>query len=191
MKSKITAKELLRWRFDQAKAEAAAAPGANLLLNQARSWWEQSPDKFQSLVASLDTSKVVGSQAVTKSKRSRGPKPVAALVVWANKQHEAAAHMKYFRVVDGKLCMLFRVGTPSPLIEPALEATFVSDTEARPLFCVPAIASADGEYCVETELSAELAQLWKRLKATNQMPFRLILRPDTLWNCQVAKHVSK
>ena len=39
-----------------------------------------------------------------------------------------------------------------------------------------AAKSASGEYWLEAELPSELAENWKRLKVTDRLPFRLILR---------------
>ena len=62
MKSKINVAELLRWRYEQAKAEAAVAPGAVRLLSLAMPWRERSPQKFQSAVPQLDKVQFVEGQ---------------------------------------------------------------------------------------------------------------------------------
>ena len=60
----------------------------------------------------------------------------------------------------------------------SFEATFVADESARPLLCAPAILSVESEYRIDAELPEELAQGWERLKVTDRLPFRLILRSD-------------
>ena len=179
MKSKITVKELLGWRFEQAKVEAAVAPGATRLLDLAMPWWERSPQKFESAMARLDEIQLVKAHTTTESNRRRGQEPVPALVVRGKENIANSARVRYFHLRDGKLRLRFKLDTDVVPAGPTFEVTFIADTAAHPLFCVAATVSASGEYNVNAAVPADLAQDWGQLKVVDRMPFRLILRSGT------------
>ena len=113
--------------------------------------------------------------ALTGPDRDHNGHPVPALVVRGEETSESSARVSYFSVRDGKLRFCFRMDTSLTPIEPALEATFISNVNSRPLFSAPATVSVDSDYRIETELSAEATRDWNQLKVTDRMPFRLIL----------------
>src|SRR5262249_11501870 len=91
-------------------------------------------------------------------------------------EHETSASVLYFSIRADRLRLRLQLhGLPAPM-EPSFEATFISETEHRPLFIGPAVLSTDNEYRIDAELPEELARTWEVLKVTDRMPFRLILR---------------
>jgi hypothetical protein len=176
MKTEIPIEQLLRWRLERAEAEAPPAPRAARLLELARPWWETWPEKFQSLVEQLGRIQIAYGHAMAEPSRGRSGHPVPTLIVRGEEQSDSSVRVLYLSVRDDKLRLRFQMeAAPTPL-EPTFEATFISDTAARPLFSVAAMHSVDGEYRINAELSAELARDWGQLEVTDRMPFRLILR---------------
>jgi hypothetical protein len=179
MKTEIPLEQLLHWRLERAEAEAPPAPRAARLLELARPWWETWPEKFQSLVERLGRIQIAYGHAMAEPSRGRSGHLVPALIGRAGEESEGCVRVLYFSVRDGKLRLRFHIETTLTPREPTFEATFISDTGARPLFCAPATHSVDSEYRVDVELSAELARDWEQLKVTDRMPFRVILRSGT------------
>ena len=183
MQSDVAVELLLRWRVAQAEADAPPAPSAVRLLELARPWWERWPDRFRSRVERLAQMPLVYGFAMATPGRDRRGHPVPVLFADAE-DREAYAHVLYFQVRDRDLRMRLEldfgtahdgaVGDPDAVYE----ATFVDDGSEQPLLVGQAVQSQNGEYRVEVALSDALAHRWSALKATDRMPFRLILRPD-------------
>jgi hypothetical protein len=178
MNRKMPIKELVSWRYKLAKFEAPSRPTAARLLDLALAWWERRPREFQSLIAQLNQIQFSEDQPMTKSRR-RGGQPIAALVVSGRRKFENSVWAQRFRLRNGRLNLSFEMETKMAAMGPTIEVTFISDGAALPLFCALATRSADGKYCVNTKLPANLVQDWRQLKPANRLPFRLILRFET------------
>ena len=171
--------ELLRWRFEQAKNQAPPAPRATRLLELTRPWWETLPAQFQSLARRVANIQVAYGHAMTEPLSGGiGGYPVAALVVRTREEWDTSVRVLYLSVRDRRLRLRFQIeALPSPA-EQSFEVTFVADgPTARPELAATASLSLDSEYRLDADLTEELAKDWERLKATDRMPFRLILRP--------------
>jgi len=177
MKSPITFQELLRWRLARAEAEAPPAPRAARLLELVRPWWETWPERFQKLVARLGEMEVAYGHAMAESRRAPSERLVPAMIVHTATETETSARVLYFSVRDGQLRVRFQLTTNEECLTPIFEATFVCRTSSEPLFSAPAECSTNGEYSLVENLSEEIAKKWGILKVTDEMPFRLILRP--------------
>jgi hypothetical protein len=178
MKSEIPIEQLLRWRLSHAEAAAPAAPPSVRLLKLARPWWETRPEQFRSLTERLARIQVASEDAVAEPHQSSGRYPVPTLIVLANQEIESCAIVLHLDVRDGWLLLRFQLDAVAAQAPEHLEATFVADPSARPLLSALATWSADAEYRIEAELPAEPAQVWQQLKASERMPFRLLLRSD-------------
>jgi hypothetical protein len=177
MKSPIPVQQLLRWRLARAEAEAPPAPRAARLLELVRPWWETWPERFQQLVGRLGSLEVVYGHAMAESRRVHGERLIPALVVHAATETETSARMLYFSVRDGQLRLRFQLSGSQDCSEQAYEVTFICRTSSKPLFSAPTAPSMNSEYSLAEKLSDELASKWNILKVTDEMPFRLILRP--------------
>jgi hypothetical protein len=120
---------------------------------------------------------VVYGHAMAESRRVRGEHLVPALIVRTAAETETSARVLYFSVRDGQLRLRFQLSASYDYSEPAYEATFVCRTSSQPLFSAPAALSTTSEYSLAERLSDDLATKWDMLKVTDEMPFRLILRP--------------
>jgi hypothetical protein len=176
MKTEIPIEQLLRWRLAQAEAEAPPAPRAARLLELARPWWETWPEQFQALVERLGRIQITFGHAMAEPNPSRTGHPIPVMIAGTEDELEASARVLYLSVRDGRLRLRFQLETPSAPAEPVYEVTIVSEADARPLFSARACLSMDREYRLDAELATELAVRWERLKVTDRMPFRLILR---------------
>jgi hypothetical protein len=176
MKTEIPIEQLLCWRLAQAEAEAPPAPRAARLLELARPWWEILPEQFQSLVERLGKIQIAYGHAMAEPHQPRTGHPVPVLMVQAAEEMEASARVLYLCVRDGRLRLRFQLEIPPAPVEAAYEVTIVSETDARPVFSARACLSMDSEYRLDAELAPEVAIRWERLKVTDRMPFRLILR---------------
>ena len=177
MNPRISVEELLRWRLARAEAEAPPAPRAARLLELARPWWETWPERFGELVARLSQMEVAYGHAMAESRRTPSEHLVPAMVVHTASETETSARVLYFSVRNGRLRLRFQLGSNPDCSAPAYEATFVSRAGSQPLFSTPVERSTNGEYSLTESLSEELANKWAVLKVTDEMPFRLILRP--------------
>src|SRR6267143_3310338 len=175
MKTKIPIEQLLRWRLALAEAQAPPTPRAARLLELARPWWELWPQQFQSVLGRLSNIQIVYGHAMAEQQQSRLGHPVPAVIVRSVEEVETCASVLYLSVRDGRLHLRFQLAAAPGQPEPTFDVTFVSDPGARALFSVPAARSVDNEYRVDVELSDDLAGVWKQLKVTDRMPFRLIL----------------
>src|SRR5262245_39331307 len=179
MKSKVPISRLLRWRLSQAEADAPPAPRAERLLEMVQPWWERWPERFRSLAGRLGQIQIVYGHAMAEPRSSRGGFPVPALVVFAGQELEARASVLHLNVRKGRLMFRFQLDAAAAQLPERLETTFVAEPSGRPLLSVPATRSVDAEYRIETELPGDLAGEWEKLKVTDRMPFRLLLRSDS------------
>jgi hypothetical protein len=178
MKTDVSISELLRWRLSQAEAKAPPAPRAARLLDMVRPWWETWPEQFRSLAGRLGQIQIAYGHAMADPNPSRGGFPVPALVALADQEVEARASVLHLNVRNGRLMFRFQLDTAAVQLPERLETTFVGEPSGRPLLSVTAARSVDAEYRIETDLPADLAQEWEKLKVTDRMPFRLLLRLD-------------
>src|ERR1700733_12373404 len=128
MKPEKTVEELLRWRLEQARAEAPAPPIASQLLELARPWWEKWPEMFKSQVEHLSRIRVGCDSPATKPGRSSGGYAVPALIVRGVEKSEGLARVLEFNIRNDTLRFRFRLEPPMTLTESTLELTFISDT---------------------------------------------------------------
>ena len=174
--------ELLRWRLARAEADAPPAPRAARLLELARPWWETWPERFRELVGRLGQMQVAYGHAMSEPRRGRSGHAVPALIArgggGGGDEHEASARVLYLAVRDGRLHLRIRLDAGPEPAEPTFEATFIAGEAAQPIFAARATLSVEHEYRVDAELPEEVAAEWARLKVTDRMPFRLILRTD-------------
>jgi hypothetical protein len=173
--------QILRWRLARAEAEAPPAPRAAHLLEMARPWWEAWPQRFAVLVDRLTQMQVVafGHAMSEPPRRGRAGHPVPALIVRAGDEAEASARVLYLGVRDGRFHLRFRLDAAPEPAERTFEVTFVAPAAAQPLFAADAALSVDSEYRIDAKLPEEFAADWGRLRVTDRMPFRLILRPGS------------
>ena len=177
MKTQIVIEQLLRWRLAKAVAEAPSPPRAQRLLETARPWWETWPEQFQLLVERVGKIQLAVGHAMAEPRPGQTGHPIAVVVTRSGEPMDASARVLYFDVREGRLRIRFLVNfTPEPS-ERRFEVTFVADPNGTPLFSAVATVCVDSEYRLDAEISAELAQQWEKLKVTDRMPFRLILRP--------------
>ena len=176
MKTEIRIEQLLRWRLAQAEAEAPPAPRAARLLELARPWWETWPAQFQALVERLGGIQINCGHAMAEPNQSRMGHPVPVIIVSGAEESEALARVLYLSFRDGRLHLRFQLETPSAPVDAPYEVTIVSDADAKPVFSARAGLSRDSGYRLDAELATEVAVRWERLKVTDRMPFRLILR---------------
>ena len=182
MHSDASVERLLHWRAAQTAA-APPAPRAAELLELARPWWERWPDRFRARADRLARMPLAYGFAMAAPGRERRGHPVAVLLAGAE-DRETYAHVLYFAVRDGGLRVRLELdvgagrGAPAADAVPGYEATFVDDGSEQPLFAGHAVQSANGEYRIETALPEALADRWASVRATDRMPFRLILRPE-------------
>ena len=183
MDSGVAVEQILRWRVAQSEASAPPAPRATHLLELARPWWERWPDRFRARVERLAQMPLAYGFAMATPGRDRRGHPVPVLLAHAE-DRETYAHVLYLQIRDHdlrvRLQLDFGVGhdDPSGSPGPAYEATFVDDDSEQPLLVGHAVQSQNGEYRVEVPLPEALSRSWSMLKATDRMPFRLILRPE-------------
>jgi hypothetical protein len=177
MKPQLPVEQLLRWRLARAEAEAPPAPRGAQLLELVRPWWETWPERFQRLAGRLSQLDVAYGHAMADSRRTPIEHPVPVMIVRDSSEAESSARVLYFNIRDKQLRLRFQLSTSPDMSELAYEATFVSRSTSKPLFSSSAQRSANGDYSITEGLSAELVEKWSSLKVTDEMPFRLILRP--------------
>ena len=118
-------------------------------------------------------------RAMTEFQRTGSGYPVAVLVVsfGAAGETEAAARILFLSVREGRIRLRFQLEADAELHAASFDATFVAESGSRPLFETVAECSVDSEYRIEVEVPLHLEQEWSRLRVTDRMPFRLMLRP--------------
>jgi hypothetical protein len=177
MKAEVSVEQLLRWRLALAKAEAPPVPNAAQLLEVARPWWEQDPERFQRLLQSLDNGELPTGLAMAETRLPCGGRPVPVLVVRANDLSDSSVRVLDVSVREGQLHLRFALNSGANALEETFEVTFVSSASATPLLSADATRLVGREYGLDVEIPVALIQQWEGLKATDVMPFRLILRP--------------
>ena len=170
------AEEYLRWRLEQMKAEAPAAPGASQLIERALPWWEKSPEAFRSLVGRLETIRAGHDHNGDHPTSSPDGHALPVLVVQGEVEIQSLARVLDFKIHDGKLHFRFQLEPPVPPVSSSLEVTFISDASPRPLFFAPAFGSEENGYIVYADLLPELVREWAPLIEANGLPLRLIIR---------------
>ena len=177
MKNRVFIEDLINWRSAQAEADAPPPPRAARLIELNRPWWQLQPERFQSLVRQFEATMRVG-YAMDPDRAQRQNYPVPAVLAQTNVETNALADILYFSLRGRMLRMRFAVRVAVELRRPNLEVTFVAAESPEPLFFAKAILSPDGDYRVEVEVPPLLAEGWSRLRVTERMPFRFILRPQ-------------
>jgi hypothetical protein len=177
MKARISVEQLLHWRLARAEAEAPAPPSAARLLDLARPWWETWPERFQKLAERLGQLEVAYGHAMAEPRRAPNEQLVPAMIVRTATEAETSARVLYFSVRESELRLRFELSGDQELSEPGCEVTFICRKSSQPLFSASATRSTNGEYSLNEQLSDELISTWGTLKVTDEMPFRLILRP--------------
>ena len=175
------AEEYFRWRFEQMKTEAPAAPSAAELIKRALPWRERFPDRFRTLVSHFEMAGANHDDNGDHQASSLAVHAVPALIVRGKTETIRFAQVLDFKIHEGKLHFRFQLQPPfSPAVS-ALEVTIISDTASHPLVFALAYGSGEIGHIVYTDLPPELVQDWALLKETDHLPFRLILslKPET------------
>jgi hypothetical protein len=167
---------LLRWRSDRAELEAPPPPRAATLIASLRPWWEREPMQFQVWVTKLQRMPVALGYAMSAVERGRGDGRVPAILS-AELEVETYVQMRYVSVRQGRLLVRFALDVDGVPPFHALDTTFIDEGGVSGLFVAIAAWSASGEYRIDAALPAGLASTWENLKATDHLPFRLILQP--------------
>lgn len=167
---------LLQWRLAAAESEAPFPPRAALLLQSAQPWWERWPQRLRERIDRLQRMRAtLGFAQETNSQPQRGH-PVATLLALEH-DVEAYAWVLYLRVRDGWLHLRFVLQEPVPATPGTVDATIIADRAMSAPIAGRATRAPNGEYRVDVELPAPLAEEWELLRAAERMPFRLILTP--------------
>jgi hypothetical protein len=177
MKSEVTIEQVLRWRLALAEAEAPPRPCGAQLLAWACPWWERYPQRFQSLVQSLATFETGVGHAMAQAGQPDTVHPVPTLIVRADIQTQANVDILCFNLHEGQLHLRFALDASVNPVEASFDVTFISISPPKPLFLAEARRLFDSEYRLNAEIPPELTEQWVSLKATDPMPFRLILHP--------------
>jgi hypothetical protein len=134
------------------------------------------PERFQDLLGQLGAIHVrYGHAMVAGEPRGRGF-PVPTIVERKNVEVSSLAHIGYFQLEGGRLRLRFQLQPALELGEPNVHATFVAHDEPTVLLEARATLGPAGEYRIDVELPAALAESWAALKVTDRMPFRFIIR---------------
>ncbi|PTY06130.1 hypothetical protein DB347_11805 [Opitutaceae bacterium EW11] len=176
MNQEISIEALLKWRLDAAEHEAPPPPRASRLLELSRPWWERTPELFQGLVQRLALRPSQLAHAMARAPGGAGV-PVPSVVHDGTSPLDTTSEVLYVAVKGPRLRLRFKVES-APLSPPAFwEVTFVDPETSKPLLSGTAAHSAGDEYRLEEELPPEVLPAWSRLRVTDRMPFRFILRP--------------
>jgi hypothetical protein len=176
MSNETTVQELLRWRQTLAAAAAPPSPRASRLLSLTRPWWETAPEQFRALAKQLGQMRLAYGHAMEEHPGHRGHH-VPAVIVGTEQEQELFAQLLYFSVRDNQLRLRFRFEAKPGPDNIDYEVTFVSTADQSPLFTGQAIRSVEQEFRLEVDLTEALAADWARLKVTDDMPYRFLLRP--------------
>lgn len=177
MKTESNVGQLLRWRLTQAEAAAPPAPRAARLLELARPWWELWPERFEAAMAQLNATQFVYGHAMSSPPRARESYPVPVVIATAQSDYAASARVLFVSAREGRLRLRFELNAGAAPEAAVFEATFVVEGKTMPQLDGTATRSVGNEYRIEAEIPAEFQASWAELKATDRMPFRLILRP--------------
>jgi hypothetical protein len=176
VKKKIPVEKLLRWRFEKARTEAPLPPSAASLVSFARPWWETSPERFQLVVRRLGSIQIAHGRPTSKSPQSRVRGRVPTLLVRTAEEIEISVCILSLSLNKGRMQISFKCETMPEPDEQMFEATLVSEGTSRPFLCALTDKSLDNDYRLSAKVPDDLAKEWERLKLTDRMPFRLILR---------------
>ena len=176
MNTDLTIEHLLNWRMDAAAGAAPPPPRAARLLAGSRPWWERWPARFEHLSERLCGMEAGYGYAATADPPPLGGCLLPTLIVQVREEVETSARLLYLQVRDGRLRLRFLVDAALAPIEGDLEATFIGESDGRPLFVAPVIASPGREFRIDTPVDESIASRWEALKVTDRMPFRLILQ---------------
>ena len=172
----VPIERLLRWRLGRAEADAPPAPTAERLLELARPWWERWPERFRAQLMRLRHMPLAYGYAMSPSERDRRGHPVPTLIAGAD-DIETYTRVTYINVRDARFRMRFQVDGATIHPYQAFDAIFVSDSSENPLCAAVAVRSHADEYRVDVDLPDHLVRSWGALRVTDQMPFRMVLRP--------------
>lgn len=114
---------------------------------------------------------------MSKSLQSRTGGPVQASIVRTSEELEKSARILSKGLNDRRIRLSFQCETEAGPDRQGLEVTFASELTSKPLLCALASKSLSSEYCLEAELSSEVAGNWKRLTAIDPVPSCLMFRP--------------
>lgn len=168
---------LLRWRLAHGESHAPPAPRATRLLEAVRPWWEVWPERFQAAVARLSSLPYAYGHAMTELRQGASGQPLPAVILRREGEIEVAARILYLDVRKSCLRLRFELDAP-PVMSPAgFEVTFVPEAHAASRFVAGAVQAAGNEYRLETHLEEGTFREWQKLKVTDPIPYRLILRP--------------
>lgn len=167
---------LLRWRLARAEADAPPAPRASRLLELARPAWERWPERFEGFIQRLCAMQLSYGYALAGPLQGRPGHPVPTLIAHEDGT-ETFSRVLYLTVADSALRLRLQLDALVNDGAKAYDVTFVANPAGTPVASATARRSVDGEYRLDVELSDELARSWAQLKATDLMPFRLILHP--------------
>lgn len=167
---------LLRWRRDEAELEAPAPPRAADLLRRSRPWWERTPVEFQRQVERLFRAQPNLGYALAGGDRTPTGTAVPALRVRPEGDATSIVRVTYLNIRDERLRLRFVFADGAIAMDEVLAVTFVTNDSGSPLLEALAGKAGDEEYRLEADLPPALAEGWQRLRVTDAMPFRLILR---------------
>jgi hypothetical protein len=165
---------LLRWRLARAEAEAAPPPSGADLLASIQPPWDRWPARFDALVRRLSAVQLAYGYAQARTERHPHGHPVPTLI---DVRHgtDTLSHVLYIAVRDGVLRLRFRLEAAADVRE--YDAILVEERTSRPVLSARATGSIDQEYRLDAPMPVDLAHAWASLKASDAMPFRLILQP--------------
>ena len=172
----VSVEQLLRWRLRRAETDAPAAPNATHLLDLARPWYDRWPDQFRARLTRVKQIPLAYGYAMSAPDPERRGHPVPTLIA-DTEDVETYTRVTYINVREARFRMRFQVEGATIYPHHAFDAIFVSDASERPLCTAVAVRSHADEYRVDIDLPDHLVQNWGALRVTDQMPFRMILRP--------------
>jgi hypothetical protein len=175
MSDGITVEALLRWRLTRAEGMAPPPPRAADLLDLVRPWWERWPDQLRTMVERLGGMQVAYGYALALPQVGRLGFPVPTLIARPD-GFETFARVLYLSARDGWLRLRFQLDGDAGPTELAYDVTLVSES-GQPILWTRAVHSMNSEYRLDAEIDNALESSWDSLRATDRMPFRLILHP--------------
>jgi hypothetical protein len=172
----MSVEALLRWRSAHAEADVPPPPRAAQLLELLRPWWERDPVQFRVCATRVQRMPVALGYAMSGTERNRNGGLVPAILS-TELEVETYVQMLYVSALGGRLRLRFKLDVDGVDAFRFLVTTFIADGSERGLFVAVAERSQSGEYRIDVALPADLAATWGNLKATDHLPFRLILQP--------------
>ena len=172
----VPIEQLLRWRLRRAEADAPPAPRAESLLELIRPRYDRWPERFRAQLMRVRQMPLAYGYAMSAPERERRGHPVPTLIADAD-DVETYTRVTYINVREARARMRFQVDGATLHPHHAFDAIFVSDASETPLCTAVAVRSHADEYRVDIDLPDHLVRSWAALRVTDQMPFRMILRP--------------